>query len=329
MRNVQKDHNFFKFFIPLIISLYTTINIYAFFLQPSVFYLTSSLLPLVWFSTFFFYFSDRILGATSKKEIKQRIVFYSIFITFLLIYFNLLPYFSQIVLAITGPGDWSCSCSLCGFYSSSNCGNSCNEFQYCSRVTCSLSGCDANPYCYKCEWKPCDQIRPKVYVLTPVVGSGGEMKVSVVFECRQWTNKAKNLTLSLKINNLDWNECFLNNKGLMTDFGWNETCDSKKSGNCGRHNKWSCDSHSICKHSDYNLWVKSNFSRYYVNITFVCNLPQLSSGTHTLSVVAKIYESEIVSRPSRISFYVISGNEGKIIEILLLPIKILKRILLL
>lgn len=65
-----------------------------------------------------------------------------------------------------------CSCSQCGFYSSPNCNYACNEWQNCVQSTCSASGCISNPNCYKCEWKSCSQVNPKVYILTPFIIRG-------------------------------------------------------------------------------------------------------------------------------------------------------------
>jgi hypothetical protein len=162
--------------------------------------------------------------------------------------------------------------------------------------------------------------------LSPYVVSNGELKVSVEFACEQWKSTVKNLTLELKIDGVDWSECFLNKKGLMSDFGWNSSCDSKMSGMCGKQNSWNCTS-MTCKHKNYNLWVKSKFSERYVNVTFICKLPSLSGGAHTLNVVAKVYGSEITLIPSKATFRVASSTPEGMFRILLLPIEILKKIL--
>ena len=76
------------------------------------------------------------------------------------------------------------------------------------------------------------------------------------------------------------------------------------SGMHGCKNNWNCDS-ITCKHKDYNLWVKSDFSERYVNVTFVCKLPTLSPGPHTLNLIAKVYGSEITLILSRATFTVV------------------------
>jgi hypothetical protein len=283
--------------------------------------LTLILVP-TWFLPVFFSFKKEIFGVKIKKQTKEKTFFYSTFITFLVFYFVFIYGRSPLIQAATP----ICQCSQCSFYSASNCDNACDEFQYCAQTTCSASGCIANPNCYKCVVKSCSQVSPKVYILTPFVVSGGDMKVSVVFKCSQWNSTVKNLTLSLKIDNLDWNECFVNNKGLMTYFGWSTTCDAKTSGCCGANYKWCCDSSATCKHQDYRLWTKSNFSSNYVNVTFVCSLPSLSGGSHFLNVTVKVYGSEITLKPSIITFRVGEADGRKILEILLLPLKVLRNL---
>ena len=221
-----------------------------------------------------------------------------------------------------------CPCTNCGYFSSSNCDNACNEWQRCAQVTCSASGCVSNSNCYKCEVKSCSEVKPRIYILTPYITSRGKLTVSVYFECNEWKSTVKNLTLSLKIDDKNWAECFLNEKGLMTDFGWNNSCDNKKSEHCGKNNQWSCDSSANCKHSQYDLWVKSNFAAKALNITFTCDLPSLSAGTHSLTVVTKVYESEIELKPSLITFRVGETDGRKILEILEVPLKIIRRLLL-
>jgi len=195
------------------------------------------------------------------------------------------------------------------------------------KSTCSVSGCTSNPNCYKCETRSCSEVRPRIYILTPYITSGGKLKLSVYFECNEWNSGVKNLTLSLKIDEKNWVECFLNERGLMTDFGWDSSCDCRMSGNCGRNKEWSCDSLASCKHPQYDLWVKSNFTAKTLNITFTCNLPSLSAGVHSLTVIAKVYGSEIELRPSLITFRVVETDGRKVIEILEFPIKIIRKLL--
>ncbi|MCC5994553.1 MAG: NEW3 domain-containing protein [Candidatus Aenigmarchaeota archaeon] len=177
---------------------------------------------------------------------------------------------------------------------------------------------------------PCNQTTPEVYILTPFIVSGGNLTVSVYFECREWYYP-RNLTLSLKIDDQEWKECFLNNIGLMTELGWSTDCDMtgrmSESGNCGSDSQWSC-SQGTC-HRMYNswpIWVKSNFNSRSLNVTFTCKLPYLSGGSHNLTVTAKVYGSEIALKPSVVTFRVGEVDGRKIIELLLLPFKILRRI---
>jgi hypothetical protein len=131
----------------------------------------------------------------------------------------------------------------------------------------------------------------------------------------------------LKIDGNDWNECFLNKKGLMTDFGWDSNCDNATSRNCGSNNQWSCDSQAYCKHQNYDLWVKSNFNNHYVNVTFTCKLPYLTGGTHYLNVTATVYSNEVTLKPTTITFRIEETDGRKILEILSFPIKILRNLL--
>jgi len=196
----------------------------------------------------------------------------------------------------------------------------------CTQVTCQSSGCSANTNCYTCNYKNCSQTQPKVYILTPYVSPYGELKVSVEFACEQWSRNVENLTLELQIDREDWSECFLNKKGLMSDFGWNSSCDNIMSGRCGKKYEWSCTSEG-CKHDDYKLWVKSNFNDRYVNLTFSCRVPTLSPGPHTLNITVKVYGSEIKLIPSRATFRVAHSSPERMFRILLLPIEILRKIL--
>jgi len=283
MRKAQKNFKLLKFFIPLMLIFYFLIffNLHYFLFQFLFSNPIMSFLIPIWSLTFIFFSSNRIFSLKVKKETKYRILFYSIFITFLLFYFQFLPNFAQLILATTTP-----------------------------------SGCT-----------PCSQVAPEVYILSPSVGSEGNMSVSVAFQCCEWP-LAKNLTLSMKIDNSDWNLCFLNTTtGLMKDFGWSSNCDQTTSGCCGVNNVWCCDSTATCKHKNYDLWVKSNFTIGYANVTFICKLPPLTSGLHTLNVTVKVYTSETTLKPS-VTFFVIQSERKNIIEIILLPLKILKRLLL-
>jgi hypothetical protein len=324
MKKAQKDLNF-KFFASLTFILAALLfpNLYFFIIQAFLSRPTVLLLLPSWFLSIYLFTSKRVFGFKLRKETKYRALFYSIFITFIVFYFTFISHNFTLILAQT-PLTRVCECYYCGLYSSCS---SCSEWQDCIQQTCLASGCAANTNCYKCEWKSCSNVQSKVYILTPFIVSGGNLSISVVFECREWSSSAKNLTLSLKIDNQDWKECFLNNKGLMTDFGWSNNCNNMMSGNCGSNNQWSCDSQAYCKHQNYNLWVKSNFNNHYVNVTFTCKLPYLSGGSHSLTVIAKVYGSEITLKPSIITFRVFEASERKIFEVLLFPIKILRNLL--
>jgi len=152
------------------------------------------------------------------------------------------------------------------------------------------------------------------------------MTVSVSFACHQWSLSTENLTLTLSIDGREWTECFLNKRGLMTDFDWNHTCSGRMSGNCGKNNKWGC-SQGTCKHSGYDLWVYSDFGIHYVNVTFTCKLPYLSGGRHTLTTIVKIYGSEISLNPQTISFRVVETDGKGLLKIFLLPLKFLRSLL--
>jgi len=327
MKKAKKGLDF-KFFASLafILIIFIIPNLYSFIIQTFLSRLMVLVLLPSWFLSIYLFTSKRVFGFKVRKETKYRAFFYSIFITFIVFYFTFISKNLTFILALTSPTPTAptCDCSYCGFYSSCS---SCNEWQDCIQQTCLASGCTANTNCYNCEWKSCSNVKPKVYILTPFIVSGGNLGISVVFECREWSSSAKNLTLSLKIDNQDWKECFLNNKGLMTDFGWSSNCDNMMSGNCGSNNQWSCDSQAYCKHQNYNLWVKSNFNSHYVNVTFICKLPYLSGGSHSLTVIEKVYGSEITLKPSIMTFRVLEASETKIFEVLLLPIKILRNLL--
>ena len=338
MKKAQKGFKFWKFFIPMAFTFYLIVSSSLWY-HLLHFLLSNSLVALlipIWTFVFLSFHSNKIFNIRITQHGRQKLLFYSIFMTFITFYFSLLPNFKNIVVATTTPYEpptpppaaLPCKCTACGYFSSSNCDNACSEWQSCKQVTCSASGCASNPNCYRCEVKNCFDVRPRIHLLTPYVAKGGKLTVSIYFECSEWNSRAKNLTLSLKIDERDWAECFLNNKGLMSDFGWNGDCDNKISGNCGRNNEWNCDSSATCKHSQYDLWVKSNFTTSSLNITFVCNLPNLLAGTHSLTVVTKIYRSEIELKPSFITFRVGEADGRKILEILEVPVKIIRRLLL-
>jgi len=227
----------------------------------------------------------------------------------------------------------SCSCSQCGLYSSSNCDYTCNEWQNCIQSTCSASGCISNSNCYRCEWKYCSGTSPRVYIFTPIVPSASYLKASVVFSCQEWNYTIKNLTLTLYIDNQEWTKCFLNKKGLVTDFGWNGTQMDDSSPNCrrgcqscGNNGKWDCDNKMNCKHKDYDLWVYSNSTARFVNVTFTCPLPSLAPGMHTLTAVPTIYHSSIEMKPSKTTFMVTFTDGKSILETLTRPFKLFLRV---
>jgi hypothetical protein len=237
---------------------------------------------------------------------------------------TILPTLPPITPPVISPSPLTtCSCPQCNFYSNSNCDNACDEWEECIPSTCSARGCLPNPNCYRCEVKDCSRAQTKVLALSKVTGSRGDLSASVIFRCKQWRSGARNIVVHLKIDGNDWKECFLNEKGLV-DFDWGSDCNKKMQGSCG-NNKWNCFKGN-CKHSSYNLWVYSDFDNNYVNITFTCKLPALSPGTHTLTVIPTVYGSVIALKPSSTTFYVI-GKEENILEILLLPIRIFKRLL--
>jgi len=179
----------------------------------------------------------------------------------------------------------------------------------------------------------CNSISPTVTVLTPLVPSASTLKASVTFSCQEWNYTVRNLTLILYIDNQEWAQCFLNRKGLVTDFGWNGTQMDDSSSNCkrgcqscGNNGKWDCDNKMNCKHKDYDLWVYSNSSKNFVNVTFTCTLPQLSPGSHTLTVLPVIYHSSIEMKPSKATFMVVSTDGKAILQTLTQPFKVLLRI---
>jgi hypothetical protein len=159
------------------------------------------------------------------------------------------------------------------------------------------------------------------------------LKASVVFSCQEWNYTIKNLTLTLYIDNQEWTQCFLNKRGLVTDFGWNGTQMDDSSPNCrrgcqscGNNGKWDCDNRMNCKHKDYDLWVYSNSTTRFVNVTFTCPLPSLAPGTHTLTAVPTIYHSSIEMKPSKTTFMVVSTDGKSILETLTRPFKLFLRV---
>ncbi len=198
---------------------------------------------------------------------------------------------------------------------------------YCSGQECKYSVTDKRwVSTNNRRWKDCSKVNPEVYILTYFVAKSGNMTVSTMFHCEQWSSTAKNMSLSLKIDGKSWTNCFLNNKGLMTDFSWKSDCDKKTSGRCG-NNMWECSSLG-CKHKEKDLWVTSDFNNRYVNITFKCQLPaDLTPGAHTLTIQPVIYSSKISLKPAVITFRVVDIEGKSAIEVLLLPLKILRSLL--
>jgi hypothetical protein len=181
----------------------------------------------------------------------------------------------------------------------------------------------------------CNSTSPTVTVLTPLVPSASSLKVSVTFSCQEWNYTIRDLKLTLYIDNNKWNECFLNETaGLVTYFGWNGTqmddaspycrrgCQS-----CGNNGRWDCDNKMNCKFRDADLWVYSNSTSRFVNITFTCKLPPLSPGSHTLTVRPVIYHSLIEMKPSKTTFMVTLSDENSILRALIKPFKVLLRII--
>jgi hypothetical protein len=64
-----------------------------------------------------------------------------------------------------------------------------------------------------------------------------------------------------------------------------------------------------------------------MNVTFTCKLPYLSGGSHSLTVMAKVYGSEVTLKPSVITFRVGETDGRKMLEFLLFPIKALRKLL--
>jgi len=338
MKKAQKNLYFLKISIPLIL-IFSVLPFYLYHLFFKV--LVSGpidiLLIPTWFLAFLFYFKGEVFGFKVKKENREKVFFYAIFITFIVFYFAFfsgnLPIIIAQTTATTTTTLPTCSCSQCGFYSSSNCNYACNEWQNCIQSTCSASGCISNSNCYRCELKYCSGTSPRVYVLTPIVPSASYLKASVVFSCQEWDYMIKNLTLTLYIDNQEWTQCFLNKKGLVTDFGWNGTQMDDSSPNCkrgckscGNNGKWDCDNRMNCKHKDYDLWVYSNSTTHFVNITFTCRLPSLAPGTHTLTAAPTIYRSSIEMKPSKTTFMVAFTDGKTILQTLTQPFKVLLRI---
>lgn len=168
--------------------------------------------------------------------------------------------------------------------------------------------------------KYCKDVSPGIFLPTKRVISGSNLTVSVYFRCLDWNVSVKDLELLLKIDDYEWRECFVNNKKILSYFGWDGSCDEKKDGRCGKDGVWVCDSTFTCKHRDYDIWISSNFSDYFFNLSFLCKLPYLSSGYHTLSVDVKIYHSETYLKEGKVAFYIEKRWKEKIIEILYRPI---------
>jgi hypothetical protein len=95
---------------------------------------------------------------------------------------------------------------------------------------------------------------------------------------------------------------------------------------CGTNGKWDCDNKMNCKHKDYDLWVYSNSTTHFVNVTFTCQLPSLTPGTHTLTAVPTIYHSSIEMKPSEATFMVVFSDGKAILQTLTQPFKVLLRI---
>jgi hypothetical protein len=301
MRKAQKNFNFLKISIHLILILYSIIlifNLHAFFIKIFIYYPLISIIIPIWFLKFLFFLSNKIFGVNVKKETKHKIVFYSLFLTFLLLYFNLLPNFGELILSTTTP-----------------------------RPTTTTTTPTSIP--------KCNSTSPTVTVLTPLVPSASSLKVSVTFSCQEWNYTIRDLKLTLYIDNNKWNECFLNETaGLVTYFGWNGTQMDDASPHCirgcqscGNNGRWDCDNKMNCKFRDAYLWVYSNSTSRFVNITFTCKLPPLSSGTHTLTVRPVIYHSLIEMKPSKTTFMVTLPDENSILRSFIQPFKVLLRII--
>jgi len=160
---------------------------------------------------------------------------------------------------------------------------------------------------------PCGLFSPDVLLYPPLVSPGGTLNVTVNITCYEWNyTSVRNLTFSLRINNVQWSNCFINGKGLITDFNWNGTEQDVASGSCRRGNrtsngKWYCYENGVCRHEDYRLYVYSNSSNGNVIVNFVCELPKnLTLGRHSLTVGATIYTSEISIKPATTGFFVFS-----------------------
>jgi len=80
----------------------------------------------------------------------------------------------------------------------------------------------------------CNSISPTV-AATPVVASADYLTASVMFSCQEWNYTIKNLTLTLYIDNQEWTQCFLDKKGLVTDFGWDGSQMDEGSPNCKKN----------------------------------------------------------------------------------------------
>ncbi|MEM5880894.1 MAG: hypothetical protein QXW01_03630, partial [Candidatus Aenigmatarchaeota archaeon] len=157
----------------------------------------------------------------------------------------------------------------------------------------------------------CSQVSPNVIINPPIVFPGGTLNITINITCNEWNfNSVRNLTLSLKINNIPWNDCFINEKGLVTNFGWSGSEQDVASRSCKRgdwtsNGKWYCYNSGVCKHKEHALYVYSDSSNGNVILNFVCQLPRnLTPGAHSLTVGATIYASEINTRPAKTGFLV-------------------------
>jgi len=183
---------------------------------------------------------------------------------------------------------------------------------------------------YTVSFPNCSEASPRIILHTPILYPGGNINATIEIACNEWEYRVKNLTLSLKIDNIEWLECFLNGKGLVTDLGWNGTEQDVSSSYCKKgsytsNQNWYCDNDGKCKHQNYNLYVFSDSSRRKITLNFVCPVPRtLPVGTHTLTVEAKIYRTEIKLRPAITGFMVVGVS---IKEILILPLRLFRQLI--
>lgn len=141
----------------------------------------------------------------------------------------------------------------------------------------------------------CSETPPYLILSTPYLQRGADINATIKIICSEWHYiRVKDLNFSLKIDNQPWNECFLNEKGLISFFQWNGTEQDRSSSHYKKNGlttngEWYCDDRG-CKHQSYNLYVYSHSRLHTLEINFVCPLPSnLSFGTHTLSVLARLY----------------------------------------